>query len=50
MIPGIGKFRKPIVDLKKMNDVLVVILGLMGLGVLWFVLFGQKKHNELMKR
>ena len=33
-----------------MSDALLVILSLMGAGVIWFVLFGQKRHNELMKR
>jgi len=33
-----------------MNDALGVILGLIGLGVIWFVLFGQKKYNEYMKK
>ncbi len=33
-----------------MNDALLVILGLTGIGALWFVLFGQKKYNELIKK
>ena len=33
-----------------MNNALLVILGLIGIGALWFVLFGQKRYNELMKR
>lgn len=32
-----------------MNQALLLILGLIGLGALWFVLFGQKKYNEYMK-
>jgi hypothetical protein len=32
-----------------MSDALLVILGIIGIGALWFVLFGQKRHNELMK-
>lgn len=33
-----------------MNDTLIVILGLTGIGALWFVLFGQKRYNERMKK
>ncbi len=33
-----------------MSDALLVILILTGIGALWFVLFGQKKYNEYMKR
>jgi|TARA_Y100000310_G_scaffold231700_1_gene234295 hypothetical protein len=33
-----------------MSDALLVILGLIGLGALWFVLFGQKRYNKLMKQ
>jgi len=33
-----------------MNNLLVFILSIIGLLVLWFVLFGQKKQNELMRR
>jgi len=33
-----------------MNDALIVILGLVGIGAIWFVLFGQKKYNEMMKK
>lgn len=29
---------------------LIVILSLIGIGVIYFVLFGQKRYNELMKR
>tara|TARA_Y100000034_G_C6729785_1_gene323252 strand:+ start:47 stop:160 length:114 start_codon:yes stop_codon:yes gene_type:complete len=29
---------------------LIVILIIIGLGALYFVLFGQKRHNELMKK
>ncbi len=32
-----------------MNDTLLIVLGLTGIGAIWFVLFGQKKYNELMK-
>lgn len=32
-----------------MNDALLIVLGLTGIGAIWFVLFGQKKYNELMK-
>jgi len=31
-----------------MNDLLLFILSIIGLLVLWFVLFGQKQHNQLM--
>lgn len=33
-----------------MNNALIVILGIIGVGALWFVLFGQKRYNELMKK
>jgi len=33
-----------------MKNALLVILGLIGIGAIWFVLFGQKKYNEYMKR
>ena len=33
-----------------MNNALLVVLGIIGIGALWFVLFGQKKYNELMKK
>ena len=33
-----------------MNDVLIVILALTGIGAIWFVLFGQKRYNNLMKK
>ena len=29
---------------------LIWIMSLIGLGVLYFVLFGQKKYNEMMKQ
>lgn len=29
---------------------LIIILSLIGIGVIYFVLFGQKRYNELMKR
>lgn len=29
---------------------LVIVLSIIGIGVIWFVLFGQRKYNELMKR
>tara|TARA_Y100000310_G_C20688599_1_gene820715 strand:- start:1572 stop:1685 length:114 start_codon:yes stop_codon:yes gene_type:complete len=31
------------------NQALILIISLTGIGVVWFVLFGQRKHNELMK-
>jgi hypothetical protein len=33
-----------------MNDALLAIMGLVGLGALWFVLFGQKRYNDYMKQ
>jgi len=33
-----------------MNDLLLWILSIIGLLVLWLVLFGQKRYNELMKK
>lgn len=33
-----------------MNDALLWTLSIIGLLVLWFVLFGQKRYNELMKK
>ena len=33
-----------------MNPFLVLILSLIGIAVIYFVLFGQKKYNELMEK
>ena len=32
-----------------MNDILLIMIGLIIVGVILFVLFGQKKYNEYMK-
>jgi len=33
-----------------MNNALIVILAIIGVGALWFILFGQKRYNRLMKK
>ncbi len=33
-----------------MNNLLIFILSLIVIGVIWFVLFGQKKYNKLMEK
>tara|TARA_Y100000310_G_scaffold182351_1_gene182451 strand:- start:557 stop:670 length:114 start_codon:yes stop_codon:yes gene_type:complete len=32
------------------NQALIWIMTAIGIGVIYFVLFGQRKHNELMKK
>jgi len=31
-----------------MNNLLIFIISLIGLIVIWFVLFGQRKHNKII--
>jgi len=32
-----------------MNNFLIVMLGLIGIGVIYWVLFGQRKYNKMMQ-